>query len=263
MSAFDPLQERKRLQDRGIARELDKQVETFAADAAIGSSARRMLDNTVYGWIVGLRAEMQPVLLKAREWLEASIAKGEAFGDPPAYFAMLREAAHALALWMIEGRSDRAAWLGILDLHEKAWAEIRAKRAFPDSEALEDYAGPYLRDCIQAQAWERGTAAYESFGGKKITDAAEIRSEAEFGYWACRNREPKRKVTGAYIGAAKRVFGQGRMEDWLDRGHVLEAACWLKTIYWESGVARTPEDALLGAYDLMPGVERPPAPTGR
>jgi hypothetical protein len=36
-----------------------------------------------------------------------------------------------------------------------------------------------------------------------------------------------------------------------------EAALWLKAIYWDTGVVRTPEQTIAKAYDFMPGVERP------
>ena len=35
------------------------------------------------------------------------------------------------------------------------------------------------------------------------------------------------------------------------------AALWLKAIYFDSGVVRTPEQAIAKAYDSMPGIERP------
>ena len=37
----------------------------------------------------------------------------------------------------------------------------------------------------------------------------------------------------------------------------VEPALWLKAIYWDSGIARTPERAIAKAYDSMPGIERP------
>jgi hypothetical protein len=260
MSEFDPLQKRETLLDWAIASELSMKMETFESDAAIGSSARAMLGNAIYGWIVGLRAEVQPVLQKSREWLEISRARNEEIGEPPAYFAMLREVALELAIWMLEGRSDREAYGRILDLHEESWTEIESERGFPASEALEHYIGPYLRDCLQARAWDRGAAAYESFGGRAVTNAADLNNGAEFGYWACRRRLPQPGMAEDYIRAAERVFGNGTMEEWLGRGHHLTAATWLKTLYWESGSVRGPEEALLKAYDLMPGVKRPPVP---
>jgi hypothetical protein len=36
-----------------------------------------------------------------------------------------------------------------------------------------------------------------------------------------------------------------------------QPALWLKAIYWDSGVVRTPEQAFARAYDSMPGIERP------
>jgi hypothetical protein len=36
-----------------------------------------------------------------------------------------------------------------------------------------------------------------------------------------------------------------------------EAVLWLKAIYWDSGMVRTPEQAICKAYDSMPGIDRP------
>ena len=40
-------------------------------------------------------------------------------------------------------------------------------------------------------------------------------------------------------------------------GAMIETALWLKAVYFDSGIARTPEQAIAKAYDSMPGVERP------
>jgi hypothetical protein len=261
MPHFEPMKKRAMLLDWAIQRELDKEIAEYAPKT-VGSAAREMLDKAVLGWIVGLHAEVRPVLEKARAWLEDSLARNETMGTPPSYFAALRQEAHALGSWMLENRSDRTAYVSALELQEAAWAELEQKRGFPASEALELYISRYLRDCIQAQSWDKGVAAHERFGGQPATNAADVGGDAAFGDWACRNRLPRPEAAAEYLDTAKRVFGKGLMEDWLARGHIATAACWLKTIYWESGAARTPEETLLRAYDLMPCVERPPAPTG-
>jgi hypothetical protein len=258
MSHFDPQERRAILLGWAIQSELAEKMEDHAPKA-VGTAAEEMLDRVVTGWIVGLQAEVRPVLEKSRAWLEESIARNERTGAPPSYFAMLREEAHALAIWMLENRSDRSKYARALELHEAAWAEIEQKRAFPASEALEYYLSGYLRDCLQAQDWEKGIVAYQRFGGRPVRDAAEIGSDAEFGYWACSNRLPRPGAAADYLAVAERVFGQGLMEGWLAHGDMGTAAAWLKIIYWESGAVRTPEETLLKAYDLMPGVTRPRA----
>jgi hypothetical protein len=40
-------------------------------------------------------------------------------------------------------------------------------------------------------------------------------------------------------------------------GARIEPALWLKAIYFDSGIAETPEQAIAMAYDSMPGIERP------
>jgi hypothetical protein len=260
MSRFDPEERRTILLDWAIESELAEKMEDHAPKS-VGTAAEEMLDRVVTGWIVALREEVRPVLEKSRAWLEESLARNEMTGAPPSYFAMLREEAHALAIWMLENRSDRAKYARALELHEAAWAEIAQKREFPASEALEYYISGYLRDCLQAQDWEKGIAAYLRFGGRPVKDASDIRSDAEFGYWACSNRLPRRGAAVDYLAVAGRVFGQGLMEEWLAHGDMGTAAAWLKIIYWESGAVGTPQETLLKAYELMPGVT-PPQPAG-
>jgi hypothetical protein len=38
---------------------------------------------------------------------------------------------------------------------------------------------------------------------------------------------------------------------------MIEAALWLKAIYFDSGVAQTPEQTIARAYDCMLGIPRP------
>ena len=38
---------------------------------------------------------------------------------------------------------------------------------------------------------------------------------------------------------------------------MIQAALWLKAIYFDSGVVHTPEQAFAKAYNSMPGVQRP------
>jgi hypothetical protein len=47
------------------------------------------------------------------------------------------------------------------------------------------------------------------------------------------------------------------LSNFLWGGNISEAALWLKAVYWDSGIARTPEQAFGRAYDCMPGIERP------
>jgi hypothetical protein len=40
-------------------------------------------------------------------------------------------------------------------------------------------------------------------------------------------------------------------------GDSIQLALWLKAIYFDSGVAQTPEQTIARAYDCMPGISRP------
>ncbi len=43
----------------------------------------------------------------------------------------------------------------------------------------------------------------------------------------------------------------------LSVGRLTEMALWLKVFVQDSGVARTPEETIARAYDVMPGIKRP------
>ena len=47
------------------------------------------------------------------------------------------------------------------------------------------------------------------------------------------------------------------MERFIPNGSYTKMAMWLKAIYHDSGVARTPEETIFRAYDTMTGVEKP------
>jgi len=46
-------------------------------------------------------------------------------------------------------------------------------------------------------------------------------------------------------------------ESFIMNGDYTKMAMWLKAIYHDSGVTRTPEETILKAYDTMTGVEKP------
>jgi len=64
-------------------------------------------------------------------------------------------------------------------------------------------------------------------------------------------------VPQAYVAKGEEMLRKTTIERFLPNGSQIPMAMWLKAIYHDSGVTRTPEETILKAYDTMTGVEKP------
>ncbi len=78
----------------------------------------------------------------------------------------------------------------------------------------------------------------------------------EFGEWACRHLAGGGGRTAEFIARGTEML-RSVPSDYFTSEKMSEVVLWLKAIYWDSGVVQTPEQAILKAYDFMPGVQRP------
>ena len=77
-----------------------------------------------------------------------------------------------------------------------------------------------------------------------------------FGEWACRHLAADGKQDAEFANRGIETLRHGLPYFFLN-GRETEAALWLKAIFWDTGVARTPEQAIGKIYDFVPGIERP------
>jgi len=100
--------------------------------------------------------------------------------------------------------------------------------------------------------------------GLKLYEAAKVRRPSndqapllQFGKWACAHLSQGGKRDETFIARGADMLRASLLPNFFWGGDRTEPALWLKAIYWDSGVARTPEQAIARAYDSMPGVKRP------
>jgi hypothetical protein len=227
--SFDPERERDGLR---ATLELDARADRAQyLPNAVGNAAVLGLGTAVRGWIVGLEAEAMPLVATYREWLDDSIGRGETFGEPPSYFALLRHQALAVARWLVENESPTDVYRETLALHERAWVDV---------EMHERHLAEFVRDCYEAGECERAGVVAAARG-------EDVRTELDLAAWACR-----RPPAAAIVSAGERVL-RGRAEEWLDLGQTLRLAAWLKLVFWDTGAATAPGATLLRTYDLVRG----------
>ena len=78
-----------------------------------------------------------------------------------------------------------------------------------------------------------------------------------YGQSACRHLADGGKPDAAYVAKGEEMLRKTTIERFLPNGSQIPMAMWLKAIYHDSGVTRTPEETILKAYDTMTGVEKP------
>ena len=105
--------------------------------------------------------------------------------------------------------------------------------------------------------------------GLKLFEAAQMKRPAsgeasivKFGRWACQHLSDGGVRDAAFVGKGKEMLTASLLPKYFAGGEKVEPALWLKAIYFDSGIAKTPEQAIVMAYDSMPGVERPDFFTG-
>lgn len=64
-------------------------------------------------------------------------------------------------------------------------------------------------------------------------------------------------LAGALAADAPLIGTANLLPRFYEGGDIVQAALWLKAIYFDSSVVQTPEQAFAKAYDSMPGVRRP------
>lgn len=259
MTGFDPAKRRHLLETSRIAAEAATRREDYLPNA-VGNAARAGMQVCIYAWLVGLREEVAPILAKYRDWLADSIARDERFGRPAEYFAAVRQEAYGIACWMLDGTADPAPYRASLPLYERTWTIAADGNPLPIAEVMRDYAGDYLRNCVLARRPEQGSLVWSRLGGNPQVAAARIVGEAELGARLCQVGWGDGPPDEETLAAAGGVLG-ARIGDWLDAGEALTVALWLKAVFFLGGVTTTPEQTLLQAYRLMPGVTPVPDQT--
>ena len=194
-----------------------------------------MLRMAIESLLVGLTEESKQLLLKAADWNETAMTLGEVRqGFSDAYAKATRFETRALGKWLTSGIHDDEA----LNSYAGFMAEQHeAKFSSPDVAyslvGLCD-AGKYdlVRDYLKRM---------------RIRTVAPERTQhaAEMAGLLAGARLERRAIDAAAIMS----FLNHNMDPWLSRGHALQAAHWLKVLFWMPEAS--PTEVVLCALDYL------------
>jgi hypothetical protein len=100
--------------------------------------------------------------------------------------------------------------------------------------------------------------------GLKLCEAAGVKRPSglaapivRYGLWACQHLANGGLRDATFVAQGKKMLTASLLPKFMPAGARIEPALWLKAVYFDSGAAKTPNEAIAMAYDSMPGVERP------
>lgn len=229
--------------------------------ARVSYSARRSSD-FVDGYLVGLSRELRPLVEKHVAWMESEpepdlVTYTKQGFTYEGWLDSLKDWRQALGLCKWLGRGHRAfseltaaaaADWEVLELASSALvADARASRR--------SYMDDHLALALAGDVPLIGLRIFEAAGMKPPMAAAT--SPVRFGHWACRHLVDRGTRDQTFVSRGRDMLTANLLPRFYERGDVVQAALWLKAIYFDSGVVQTPEQAFAKAYDSMPSIPRP------
>lgn len=216
----------------------------------------------VSGYLVGLSKELGPMVEKHATWMES---------EPEPDRAVYAERGFSKEGWL-EALCDWRQALGVckwLGRGDRAFASLTAAAA-ANWQMLE-LASPALRSDVRttrrndmANHLATALAADVPLLGLKSFDAAGMKlpmasatSPVRFGHWACRHLVNGGTRDETFVSRGRDMLTATLLPTLSQGGAMIELALWIKATYFDSGVARTPEQTIARAYDSMPGIPRP------
>ena len=224
--------------------------------------AGMLTSDLVSGYLVGLWKELRVTTDKHLSWMESTaepdrsiyLERGltnEAWCDSLygwrkalGVTQWLGRGGHAFAALTAAAAAD---WQ-LLELASPALADrARATRR--------NFMSIHLATALAADAPLIGLKIFEAAGAKSPMAAAT--SPVRFGLWACRHLVGGGTRDAEFVAHGKAMLTANLLPTFYQGGRMIETALWLKAIYFDSGVAQTPERTFARAYDCMPGISRP------
>lgn len=227
----------------------------------MGNVASFDLEYVIKAWLVGLHAEVAPIIPRSLDWIGIAQQRGERFGvDQNAYRTTLHWA-KAMGIWMESGRNVNEEWKITRDYEEARWSyEERpwSAREIINS-GLDDYmAFAYLSGELHG-GFEAGIEVYERWMGKpERLLLSKLKKPRDFAYALCLQSVGRQSFEENDLFRAGRKLLQANLQEtWFGSGQYIRGTMWLKIVYGYSGENLTPLQTVLRAYDNMPKVNRP------
>lgn len=217
------------------------------------------LDYLIHAHLLGLRDQVLPTARALAVWMDAQPAPPDGKDTSECFRAYEWWETLGLCKWLIDGDPAVAEFARASEADWQEWDGC--ERFEPDGAKL------LLREGLQLSlplnlAARRPAVALQLCQAAGLTTKASsapaiVRAELMYGQWACRHLVDGGQPDATYVAMGEEMLRKAMMERFIGGGDYTKMAMWLKAIYHDSGVTRTPEETILKAYDTATGVEKP------
>jgi hypothetical protein len=263
MPTFDPITDRKYWLDSKLERETNFEPAKLTRMGR-GLAIALNVNDLIEAYYVGLADAVRPTLEKIIVWMESQQENeprqySKEFGHWRAGWADLYAWRRDLGLCKWLSRGDRAQhdFARALNAEWYSWTEVSPNDAALDRVELLDQLTENLAMAIAARNPALGLKFLARVDRKEWWDGCDVRERPvlPFGEWACRHLAAGGRQDAEFVDQGVAMLRAALPGRFLEKRN--EAALWLKAIFWDTGIARTPEQAIARIYDFLPGIERP------
>lgn len=217
--------------------------------------------------LVGYHKEAEFLLNRALPWIDQAILDGNEFGGGDGHYSRLYQA-RAIGEWLLHGGTAGQEWDQARRLKESYWRTNKVTMQEVVRDDLNDYmAFAVLGDGeprLDTDCYEAGIEMHEYWVRSTDISLKKTLKPREFGYAMCRHHARGDFDEHELLEAGHRMLKANLAEEWFGMGQDIRAATWLMIVNWHAkggtlveGARPSPLEALLMAYDDMPGVEKP------
>jgi len=261
LAKFDPLEERRLVEFR-----LQHHVDRFDPESgpveARSSNVSVTMNGLIKAFYVGLSHRVKPTLEAIADWIETQPLPdrrlvSQAYDDWQAGWISHHTWWRTLGLckWLSRGETAEKEFAKALDAEWNSWMEGSPAQVAECQWDRERELGAQLALALAGNRPGVGLKLYQAANPQEPMDH-EL-PVLQFGLWACQHLAAGGKRDAEFVTRGAEMLRESLLPNFFHGADQRQPALWLKAIYWDSGVVRTPEQAMVKAYDSMPGVERP------
>jgi hypothetical protein len=260
LATFDPVRHRK------FWLEFELKHMTFAPHdfhrAAQPLYLHGLLNDAADAYFVGLADRVRPMLEAIIGWIEShpepdlieypKVDYHWRFGWDSRY---RWHQTVAVAKWLSRGDPAHADFAKATEAQCDAWKHAAVEPVDRDPGEEQHVLSEHMAVALAAN---RPLLGLKLFAAVDPIGPSELEAPLlHFGRWACDHLARGGKRDAEFVARGAEMLRASLLPNFFWTPNRTEPALWLKAIYWDNGLAHTPEEAIAKAYDSMPGIERP------
>ena len=220
-----------------------------------------MTNCLVTGFLLGLADKVRPTLNDIVDWMESRPEPAMGLFNGPRdfwhddYYALYAwRRTLGLAAWLCGRTGAEQHFGGALSAEWDCWRKATPAQLKADNGLRRPRLSEHLALALAANQPVIGLYFFQQSAPADLKDVPLLEMAGSYG---CLRLKEGQAHTAVFREEVEPLLKAALWEEHLAEGRYVEPALWMKFLYYDSDIARTPERALARLYEFMPGVKRP------